>query len=317
MSRVTNGRVSFLQLFGCFVTVFLQQLINGLSLGAIYALIALGYTMVYGTLQLINFAHSEVFMMGAFAALFLSKVTGADQNPTVASVGLVIVGTMAFCALLGMAIERLAYRPLRKSGRLNLLITAIGVSMLLRNGTLIAAGPLATFPTLLPEAQWQLAPGLTLRSMDVITLSVTLVLMFVLHHIVERTQIGRAMRAVSHSRDAAALMGIPVDRVIAFTFALGSCLAGSAAFLRAVDMHKIDPEMGTNMGLKAFVAAVLGGIGSIPGAVVGAILLGLSETFVSGYLTSTYRDAIAFCLLIVILLFRPSGLLGKHAPEKV
>lgn len=299
------------------MTVFLQQLLNGISLGAIYALIALGYTMVYGTLQLINFAHSEVYMMGAFAALYLAKWLGVADDPTLPGVVAVVVGTMAFCAALGMTIERVAYRPLRKSSRLNILITAIGVSLLLQNLALLSFGALQSFPTLIPETRWQPMAGLVVRSNDVITLGVTLGLMVVLHHIVERTQIGRAMRAVSHSRDAAALMGIPVDRVVSFTFALGSVLAAAAAFLMAADKHTIRPDMGVTTGLKAFVAAVLGGIGSIPGAVAGGLLLGLAETMVSGYLASTYRDAIAFLLLILILLFKPAGLMGRHTVEKV
>lgn len=299
------------------MTLFLQQLLNGLSLGAIYALIALGYTMVYGTLQLINFAHGEVYMMGAFAALYLARLLGVDTNPTIPGVIVVAVGAMAFCAVLGMTIERVAYRPLRRSSRLNMLITAIGVSLLLQNVGLLAFGALQSFPSLLPEKQWQLADGLALRSQDVLTFSVTIALMLALHYIVERTQIGRAMRAVSHSRDTAALMGIPVDRVVSFTFAIGSVLAGAAALLIALDKHTIRPDMGMTGGLKAFVAAVLGGIGSIPGAVAGGLLLGLAETFVSGYLASTYRDAIAFLLLICILLYRPTGLFGKPTVEKV
>ena len=298
------------------MTLFLQQLLNGLSLGAIYALIALGYTMVYGTLQLINFAHGEVYMMGAFAALYLAQALGVDQHPTVLGVAVVAVGAMLACAILGMTIERVAYRPLRKAGRLNLLITAIGVSLLLQNVALLAFGALQSFPSLLPEVQW-IVGGVIIRSNDVLTLSVTLGLMVILTFVVERTQMGRAMRAVSHSRDTAALMGIPVDRVVSFTFAMGSVLAGAAAFLIAVDKHLIRPDMGMTGGLKAFVAAVLGGIGSIPGAVAGGLLLGISETMVSGYLASTYRDAIAFLLLIVILLYRPAGLFGKNTVEKV
>lgn len=299
------------------MTLFLQQLLNGISLGAIYALIALGYTMVYGTLQLINFAHGEVYMMGAFAALYLAKWTGVADNPTPLGVALVAIGAMAFCAILGVVIERLAYRPLQKSSRLNMLITAIGVSLLLQNIALLTFGALQGFPALIPDVKWQPIDGLVVRSHDLLTVGVTLVLMVGLHHVVERTQMGRAMRAVSHSRDTAALMGIPVNRVVSFTFALGSILAGAAAFLIAVDKQTLRPDMGMTGGLKAFVAAVLGGIGSIPGAVAGGLLLGLAETMVSGYIASTYRDAIAFLILIVILLFRPSGLFGRHVVEKV
>jgi branched-chain amino acid transport system permease protein len=256
-------------------------------------------------------------MMGAFAALYLARFTGVADNPTIPGVIVVAIGAMAACAILGMTIERVAYRPMRKSSRLNMLITAIGVSLLLQNVGLLAFGALQSFPSLLPEVQWRPVPGLTLRSNDLLTLSVTLVLMVALTWIVEKTQIGRAMRAVSHSRDTAALMGIPVDRVVSFTFAIGSVLAGAAAFLIAIDKHTITPNMGMTGGLKAFVAAVLGGIGSIPGAVAGGLLLGLAETFVSGYIASTYRDAIAFLLLILILLYKPSGLFGRHAVEKV
>jgi branched-chain amino acid transport system permease protein len=298
------------------VTLFLQQLLNGLSLGAIYALIALGYTMVYGTLQLINFAHGEVYMMGAFAALYIARATGVAEDPTLLGVGMVLVGTMVASALLGMAIERLAYRPMRKASRLNILITAIGMSLLLQNVALLSFGALQDFPSLLPEKTWNVG-GVIVRSIDLITLGVTLALMGALTFVVEKTQIGRAMRAVSHSRDAAALMGIPVDRVIMVTFAIGSALAGAAAFLIAADKHSIRPDMGVTGGLKAFIAAVLGGIGSIPGAVAGGLLLGLSETFVTGLGGSTYRDAIAFVLLIVILLFKPAGLMGRNTVEKV
>lgn len=299
------------------MVVFLQQLVNGLSLGAIYALIALGYTMVYGTLQLINFAHGEVYMIGAFAALYLAKWTGVEDNPTIPGVLLVGLGAMITCAALGMAIERLAYRPMRRSSRLNILITAIGISLLLQNIGLLLFGAIDNFPDLVPQAQWEPVAGLMLRSNDAIILGTTLVLMLVLHHIVERTQLGRAMRAVSHSRDTAAMMGIPVDRVISLTFAIGSALAAAAAVLVAMDKHVITPQMGATGGLKAFIAAVLGGIGNIQGAVLGGFLLGVCETLVSGYLASTYRDAIAFAILIAVLLVRPAGLLGRHTVEKV
>jgi branched-chain amino acid transport system permease protein len=296
--------------------MFLQQLLNGLSLGAIYALIALGYTMVYGTLQLINFAHGEVYMMGAFAALYFAKWTGVAKHPTFGGALVVMVATMAFCAALGILIERVAYRPLRRASRLNMLITALGVSLLLQNVALLAFGALQNFPSLLPTKSWMVA-GVGVRSNDVLTLGVTVVLMLGLTWLVERTQVGRAMRAVSHSRESAALMGIPVDRIVMLTFAIGSVLAGAAAVLVANDKHTIRPEMGMTGGMKAFVAAVLGGIGNIPGAVAGGLLLGLAETFVSGYLASTYRDAIAFLLLIAVLLTRPAGLLGTHTVDMV
>jgi branched-chain amino acid transport system permease protein len=298
------------------VTVLLQQLVNGLTQGAIYALIALGYTMVYGTLQLINFAHGEVYMVGAFMGMYVAKWTGVADAPTIPGVLLVALVTMVFCAVLGMTIERVAYRPMRKSTRLNMLITAIGVSLLLQNLGLLVFGAIDNFPPLLPKTQWTIG-GVVLRSNDLVILGTTVTLMIILHQLVERTQIGRAMRAVSHSRDTAALMGIPVDRVIAFTFAVGSTLAAAAALLVAMDKGVIQPQMGATGGLKAFTAAVLGGIGSIPGAVLGGVVLGVCETLVSAFLASSYRDAIAFGVLIVVLLVRPAGLLGRATIEKV
>ncbi len=298
------------------MTLFLQQLINGLSLGAIYALIALGYTMVYGTLQLINFAHSEVFMMGAFAAFLFAGAMGWGDGAGVGAAAAVALVAMGSCAILGMTIERIAYRPMRKSTRLNMLITAIGVSIFLQNLALRLWGTNLTFPDLIAKTNWEIA-GVNVASNSVMVLGVTLVLMIGLTWLIEKTKIGLAMRAVSHSRETAALMGIPVDRTISFTFALGSALAGAGAFLFLLGAPKVDPQMGAMPGLKAFVAAVLGGIGSVPGAVVGALVLGLCETFVSGYVSSTWRDAVAFCVLIVILLYKPSGLFGKHIVEKV
>jgi len=298
------------------VTQFVQQLVNGLSLGAIYALVALGYTMVYGTLQFINFAHSEVFMAGAFAAMVVAVHAGVAENPTWAGVALVAVAAMLFSMVLAIVVERVAYRPMRKSSRLNVLITAIGVSIFLQNVALVSFGTVLPFPEIVPRTAWELG-GVRVSLNNVLILGVTLALMVALTYVVERTKIGLAMRAVSHSRDTAALMGIPVDRVIVATFAVGSLLAGAAAFLFCIENPRVDPAMGANIGLKAFVAAVVGGIGSIPGAVVGAIVLGLAETMVSGYFTSTWRDAIAFLLLIVVLLYKPSGLFGRHQMEKV
>jgi len=298
------------------VTQFVQQLVNGLSLGAIYALVALGYTMVYGTLQFINFAHSEVFMAGAFAAMVVAIHAGVAENPTWAGVALVAVAAMLFSMVLAIVVERVAYRPMRKSSRLNVLITAIGVSIFLQNVALVSFGTVLPFPEIVPRTAWELG-GVRVSLNNVLILGVTLALMVALTYVVERTKIGLAMRAVSHSRDTAALMGIPVDRVIVATFAVGSLLAGAAAFLFCIENPRVDPAMGANIGLKAFVAAVVGGIGSIPGAVVGAIVLGLAETLVSGYFTSTWRDAIAFLLLIVVLLYKPSGLFGRHQVEKV
>jgi branched-chain amino acid transport system permease protein len=296
---------------------FLQQVLNGLALGAIYALIALGYTMVYGVLRFINFAHSDLFMIGAFAAYYLSNALSRLLPPE--SVGGAVILTllsMAVCAVLGVVIEKLAYRPLRNRSRLNVLITAIGVSLFLEySGQLVFGADPKTF-RLLPSRNVELG-GLVLNSNQLIVFGLTLVLLLALRYIVLRTRIGTAMRAVSFNHQAAALMGINIDSVISFTFALGSALAAAAGVLYAMNYPAIDPLMGVMPGLKAFVAAVLGGIGNIPGAALGGVLLGLVESFVRGSAYSTYADAIAFAILILILLFRPAGLLGSSVVEKV
>jgi len=296
------------------VTEFLQQLLNGLSLGAIYALIALGYTMVYGVLRFINFAHSDVFMVGAFLGYYLGNHV---PEGTLWGGLLVLAGAMTGCALLGMLIERLVYRPLRGAPTLNVLITAIGVSLLLEySGQLVFGAAPRTFPAVFPSANFHLG-GLTISTNQLFVIGVAIALMVVLQLIVFRTRIGTAMRAVSLNPKAAALMGVNIDVVIAFTFALGSALAGAGGILYALNYPSIDPLMGVMPGLKAFVAAILGGIGNIPGAALGGLLLGTVETFVAGSEWSTYKDAIAFAILIVILLFRPAGLLGRFTVEKV
>lgn len=296
------------------MTELLQQLLNGLSLGAIYALIALGYTMVYGVLRFINFAHSDVFMVGAYLGYYLAPRLGAG---TVGGGLLVLAGAMAGCAVLGVIIEKLAYRPLRNRSTLTVLITAIGVSLLLQNlGQKVFGANPKPFPTIFPVTQLHFG-GLTISSNQIIVLLVTLVLLGGLHWVVNHTRMGTAMRALSFNATAASLVGINNDRVISFTFALGSALAGAGGILYAMNYPSIDPLMGTLPGLKAFVAAVLGGIGNLPGAALGGMLIGLVETLVSGTRASTFRDAIAFAILILILLFRPAGLLGRLRVEKV
>ena len=299
------------------MTEFLQQIINGLSLGAIYALIALGYTMVYGVLRFINFAHSDVFMIGAYAGYYLAPKLGAGS--LVGGLA-VLFGAMAVCALLGVIIEKLAYRPLRNRSTLTVLITAIGMSLLIQNvaqNQKLGFGPNPkAFPRLFPETNLHFGP-LVVSSNQLIVLGVTVVLLGALWWIVHRTRIGTAMRALSFNATAASLVGINNDAVISFTFALGSALAGAGGILYAMNYPSIDPLMGTLPGLKAFVAAVLGGIGNLPGAALGGLLIGMVETFVSGTRASTFRDAIAFAILILILLFRPAGLLGKVRVEKV
>ena len=298
------------------MTTFLQQLVNGLSLGSIYALIALGYTMVYGVLRLINFAHGDVYMVGAYVGYYLSRrLRGAE--PSIFSALLVMLGAMLACALLGILIERFAYRPVRREARLTLLITAIGVSLLLENLAQLIFGPDPKFfPSLAPRADFILE-GVRVTSEQITVIAVSFLLMILLRFFILKTRTGKAMRAVSFSLDASRLMGISTDKIIAITFALGSALAAAAGVLIGMQIPKIDPLMGIPYGLKAFVAAVLGGIGSIPGAVLGGLLIGTSEVMVVGYLSSTYRDAIAFGILILVLLLRPQGLLGRVHKEKV
>lgn len=297
---------------------FVQHLINGISLGSIYALIALGYTMVYGILKMINFAHSDVYMVGAFAAYYVARWLGMDSAPGVATLATLLLASMVCCSLLGLAIERLAYRPLRKAPKLNILITAIGVSLLLQYGgqVVFGADP-KVFPEIMTDSVIFSFGEIELKTFDVTVLVVSLMAMFGLQFLIYKTKIGRAMRAVSSNASVASLLGVHPDRIISITFVVGSALAGIGSVLVGMKYPKIDPLMGMMIGLKAFVAAVLGGIGSIGGAVVGALIMGLSEELVVAYFSSTYRDALAFGILIIILIFKPAGILGKYTTEKV
>jgi branched-chain amino acid transport system permease protein len=297
---------------------FLQQLVNGITWGSIYALIALGYTMVYGILRLINFAHGDVYMVGAFTAYFAARLISAHGSVSPLGALLVLLIAMGTCALLGVTIERGAYKPLRRSPRLTALITAIGVSLLLENLGIIVFGPDPKFfPQIIAPRQIEITRGVLVGSHQIVILAVSIFLMLVLQLIVLKTKIGKAMRAVSFHRQAASLMGISTDNVITFTFAVGSALAAAAGVLVGLSNPKIDPLMGIMPGIKAFVAAVLGGIGNIPGAMLGGLIMGIAEVMVVGYVSSTFRDAIAFALLIVILLVKPTGLLGTGVAEKV
>jgi branched-chain amino acid transport system permease protein len=304
---------------------FAQQTVNGVSLGAIYALIALGYTMVYGVLRFINFAHGDVFMVGAFAGLYFHRwlkplFTGW---PAAASAIVILLLSMAFCALLGIVIEKVAYKPLRQRSRLTVLITSIGVSLLLSYGAQLIFGAAPKgFPQLVANRTISLPLGASVTVEQITVLLVTLLLLLALTFAVMRTRMGLAMRALSNNPTAAALMGVNNDAVISFTFGLGSALAGAAGIFFAMLYQAIDPFMGILPGIKAFVAAVLGGIGNIPGAALGGVLLGVLETLVVGYsqnigIPSGYRDAVAFVILILTLMFKPTGLLGKSEREKV
>jgi branched-chain amino acid transport system permease protein len=296
------------------MTEFLQQLINGLSLGAIYALLALGYTMVYGVLRFINFAHADVFMVGSFVGYYLGRlVPGGTLWGGLA----VLAAAMIACAILGVLIERLAYRPLRGGPTLNVLITAIGMSLLLQySGQILFGATPRTFPQLFPVAQFHLG-RIGISSNQVVVIVVAPLLIAGLQLVVFKTRMGMAMRAVSLNLKAAQLVGVNINTVISFTFALGSALAAAGGILYSMNYPSIDPLMGVMPGLKAFTAAILGGIGSLPGAALGGLILGGAETFVGGSQFSTYKDAIAFGILIVILLLRPAGLLGRWTTEKI
>lgn len=294
------------------MSTFLQQIINGVTLGSVYALIALGYTMVYGIIKLINFAHGDIFMVGAYIAFFCITYLRLGLLPS-------LLLSMLFCAVLGIFIEKFAYKPLRNSPRVSALITAIGVSLLLESlMQLITGADSRVFPRAVRETNYHfLHNTIVINSKQIYLVLITIILMIILNFIVKRTKIGKAMRAVSQDMDAARLMGINVDTTISYTFAIGSALAAAAGVLVGLYYNTINPLMGVLPGLKAFVAAVFGGIGIIPGAMLGGFSLGIIETLVSGYGSSMYKDAVAFAILILILLLKPSGLLGKNIKEKV
>ncbi|HEY4624078.1 branched-chain amino acid ABC transporter permease [Solibacillus sp. FSL R7-0668] len=289
---------------------WIQQLVNGISLGSIYALIALGYTMVYGIIKLINFAHGDVFMLGAFIGFY--AIARWEMN-----VFLALILAMILCAVIGVIIERVAYKRLRNATRIAALITAIGVSLLIEYTVIFfrGASPEA-YPNVFTKTNFEIF-GVQISTLSIFILSISIFLMIVLQFIVHKTKIGKAMRAVSHDADAAKLMGINVDNTISATFAIGSALAGAAGVIFGIYYTRIDPLMGMLPGIKAFIAAVLGGIGIIPGAMVGGLLLGVVETIVSALGYSLWRDAAAFVILILILIIRPAGIFGKNTREKV
>jgi len=328
---------------------FLQQVINGLSLGAIYALIALGYTMIYGVLRFVNFAHGDVFMVGSYAGFYIAPLliaglaengakppwTPPFQKNSILGAICVMLAAMLICAALGIIIEKLCYRPLRSRPRLTVLITAIGVSIFLEyTGQFVFGVDPKYFPEIIethtignfPTENWRWLNlddlGLSVTNIQAIVIVVTFALLFALRLIVMKTKLGMAMRALSFNPLACSLMGVNNDVVVSFTFGLGSALAAAGGILFGLMYPSIDPLMGILVGLKAFVAAVLGGIGNIPGAALGGMIIGLVETMVVGYgerigVSSSYRDGVAFAILILILLVKPSGLLGKTEREKV
>ena len=300
--------------------MFAQQLINGLALGAVYALIALGYTMVYGILHLINFAHGEVYMLGAYLGIIVMgalTLAGLPVYSLSLTIVLTILISMAFCAFYGAAIERFAYRPLRTAAKLAPLISAVGVSIILQNVVMLTQGTeYKNLPPLLPSEGFDLL-GANVSPVQAFILSSSIVLMLILHFFVAKTRLGKAMRATSQDRVMAGLLGININQVISITFMIGSSLAAAAGVMVTLYYGVVHFFMGYLAGIKAFTAAVLGGIGSIPGAMLGGFMLGLIENFGASYISSVYKDAFAFLVLIVTLILRPSGLLGQKAMDKV
>ncbi|MDF2593931.1 MAG: livH [Clostridia bacterium] len=290
---------------------FIQQLINGIHVGSIYALIALGYTMVYGIVKLINFAHGDILMMGAYFGLFSITVLHLPF-------GLAIVVAMAACALVGMLIDVIAYKPLRNAPRISALITALGVSLFLENFFRVIFGAEPKKMPNIPSLEGGFVLGtIKLSYVTVLTVILSVVFMVALQFVVKKTKVGKAMRAVSEDKEAARLMGVNVNKTISITFALGSALGALGGVLYSVAYYQVEPYMGIMPGLKAFVAAVLGGIGIIPGAMLGGFVMGLIESLSKGYISSSWSNAIVFGILILVLLFKPSGILGKNVREKV
>ncbi len=298
---------------------FLQQLINGLAVGGIYALVALGYTMVYGVLKLINFAHGDIFTIGAYLGMTLLVSGGLSGSMTpVLAVGLVVIIVFGLVALLGVALERVAYRPLRKATRLAAVVSALGASIVFQNAVMLIYGArVYVYPeNLIPTLTFNIF-GLNVPLMRVIVIVSSLVLMLALYAFINRTRMGTAIRAVAIDQGAARLMGINVDRVISLVFFIGAGLGGVAGVMVGTYYGQIDFTMGWSYGLKAFTAAILGGIGNIPGAMIGGLLLGVIEALGASYLAMAWKDAIAFLVLILILIIRPTGLLGERVADKL
>lgn len=290
--------------------VFMQQLINGLSLGSIYALLALGYTMIYGIIKIIHFAHGDVYMLGAFFGYY--TINFWHFNFIMA-----LLSSMIFCAIIGMLIEFIAYRPLRGSSRITVLITAIGVSYFLENGmSFLFSGDTRDFPQVIKQVNYEWF-GIRVTNVQLLIFATTIILMIILQLIVKKTKMGRAMRAAAADPVAAELMGININGTISFVFAIGSAMAGAAGVLIGLYYNSIEPTMGLTPGIKAFVAAVVGGVGSIPGAAVGAVIIGCLESLMQAIGFSAFKDAAVYVVLIIVLLFLPAGLFGNKQPEKV
>ena len=301
------------------MTVFIQYLVNGLSMGSVYAIIALGYTMVYGIIRLINFAHGDIFTIGAYLGMTLLVSGGLSGSMTpVLAVGLVVIIVFGLVALLGVALERVAYRPLRKANRLAAVVSALGASIVFQNAVMLIYGArVYVYPeNLIPTLTFNIF-GLNVPLMRVIVIVSSLVLMLAFYAFINRTRMGTAIRAVAIDQDTAKLMGINVDNIISMIFLIGPALGGAAGVMMGLYYGQITYDMGFSFGLKAFTAAIMGGIGNIPGAMVGGILLGVLEAMGAAYVSIAWKDAIAFLVLILILIFRPTGLLGERVAEKI
>ena len=297
---------------------FLELFLGGLTRGSIYALIALGYTMVYGIIELINFAHGEIYMIGAFTALIVASVLTLLGCNQIAIIFLASVAAVIYASAYGYTVEKLAYQPLRGAPRLSALISAIGMSLFLQNYVLLAqTSDFMPFPSLIPEFKCMQPYAHIISSPEVVILVTTTIVMILLTLLIRFTKIGKAMRATAQDRKMAMLVGVDVDRVISVTFVIGSATAALGGVLIASHIGQINFYIGFIAGIKAFVAAVLGGIGSIPGAVVGSLVLGWTESIFTGYFSSDYEDVFAFLFLVLILIFRPSGIMGRTATEKV
>ncbi|QAR34062.1 branched-chain amino acid ABC transporter permease LivH [Geovibrio thiophilus] len=297
---------------------FLQLFLSGLTRGSIYALIALGYTMVYGIIQLINFAHGEIYMIGAFTALIVASVLGIMGFSGLSILILAGIAAVIYSSAYGYTMEKIAYRPLRNAPRLSPLISAIGMSIFLQNYVLLAqTSDFLPFPALIPEFEFIKPVSHIMSSAELVIILSSAVIMVLLTLFIKFTRMGKAMRATAQDKKMALLVGIDVDKVISMTFIIGSSLAALGGILIASHIGQINFYIGFIAGIKAFTAAVLGGIGSIPGAVLGALILGWTESFATGYVSSDYEDVFAFALLVLILIFRPAGILGKSTAQKV
>jgi len=297
---------------------FLELFLGGLTRGSIYALIALGYTMVYGIIELINFAHGEIYMIGAFTALIIASVLTMLGWNVVAILVIASTAAVVYSSAYGYTVEKMAYKPLRQAPRLSALISAIGMSLFLQNYVLLAQTPdFMPFPSLIPDLEFWEPYAHIISSQEVVIIITTAVVMILLTFLIKFTRIGKAMRATAQDRNMAMLVGIDVDRVISVTFLIGSATAALGGVLIASHIGQINFYVGFIAGIKAFVAAVLGGIGSIPGAVLGSLVLGWTESFFTGYVSSDYEDVFAFLFLVFILIFRPAGILGRSESEKV